>query len=215
MHLLSVNVGLPRSATWRGEQVSTGIFKAPVVGPVMVRRLNLDGDRQADLSVHGGAEKAVYGFPAEHYAFWREQLGEELPWGAFGENHSTIGLDEATLQIGDRLRVGEAELVVTQPRLPCFKLNLRFNRPDMVRRFLASRRTGFYFAVAKEGLVTAGDPITMLTRDPAGVAVADITRVYAFDKDDRETMRRIVAAPALAEGWRTYFSERLAAAEAG
>lgn len=224
MNLLSVNVGLPRMATWRGEEVSTGIFKAPVAGPVMVRTLNLDGDRQADLSVHGGAEKAVYGYPAEHYAFWREQLGEELPWGAFGENLTTTGLDEATLQIGDRLRIGEAELVVTQPRLPCFKLNLRFNRTDMVRRFLASRRTGFYFAVAKEGVVTAGDvgiegtarsAIVVLARDPGGVSVADITRVYAFDKADRATMRRIVAAPALAEGWRSYFAERLAAAEAG
>jgi MOSC domain-containing protein YiiM len=215
MNLLSVNVGLPRSATWRGEEVSTGIFKAPVAGPVMVRTLNLDGDRQADLTVHGGAEKAVYGYPAEHYAFWREQLGEELPWGAFGENLTTTGLDEATLRIGDRLRVGEAELVVTQPRLPCFKLNLRFKRPEMVRRFLASQRTGFYFAVAKEGIVTAGDAIVILARDPGGVSVADITRIYAFDKNDHATMRRIVAAPALAEGWRSYFAERLAAAEAG
>lgn len=214
MNLLSVNVGLPRVATWRGEDVATGIFKTPVAGSVMARTLNLDGDRQADLTVHGGPEKAVYGYPAEHYTFWREQLGEELPPGAFGENLTTTGLDEATLQIGDRLRVGEAELVVTQPRLPCFKLNLRFNRPDMVRRFLASRRTGFYFAVAKEGAVKAGDAITVLARDPGGVPVADITRVYAFDKDDLATMRRIVAAPALAEGWRTYFAERLAAAKA-
>lgn len=214
MNLLSVNVGLPRVAAWRDEGVSTGIFKTPAAGPVMARRLNLDGDRQADLTVHGGAEKAVYGYSAEHYAFWREQLGEELLWGAFGENLTTTGLDEATLQIGDRLGVGGAELVVTQPRLPCFKLNLRFHRPDMVRRFLASRRTGFYFAVVKEGLVAAGDPVTILARDPAGVSVADITRVYAFDKDDLATMRRIVAAPALAEGWRTYFTERLAAAEA-
>lgn len=181
----------------------------------MVRTLNLDGDRQADLTVHGGAEKAVYGYPAEHYAFWREQLGEELPPGSFGENLTTTGLDEATLQIGARLRVGEAELVVTQPRLPCFKLNLRFNRPDMVRRFLASRRTGFYFAVAREGMVKAGDAIVVLARDPAGVTVADITRVYAFDKHDHATLRRIVAAPALAEGWRSYFTERLAAAETG
>lgn len=210
MHLLSVNIGLPRVAAWRGEEVSTAIFKTPVAGPVMVRSMNLDGDRQADLAVHGGVEKAVYGYPAEHYAFWREQLGEKFPWGAFGENLTTTGLDENSLQIGDRLRVGEAELVVTQPRLPCFKLNLRFNRADMVRRFLASRRTGFYFAVAKAGLVAAGDPLTVLARDPAGVTVADITRVYAFDKQDRVTMRRLVTIPALAEGWRSYFAERLA-----
>lgn len=210
MQLRSVNVGVPHVAAWRGEDVQTGIFKAPVAGPVMVRALNLDGDRQADLAVHGGVEKAVYGYPAEHYAFWREQLGEEFPWGAFGENLTTSGLDESSLHIGDRLRVGAAELVVTQPRLPCFKLNLRFNRADMARRFLASRRTGFYFAVVKEGLIAAGDALTILARDPAGVTVADITRVYAFDKHDRATMRRLVTLPALAEGWRSYFAERLA-----
>jgi MOSC domain-containing protein YiiM len=213
MELVSVQVGLPRMVNWRGEAVSTGIFKQPVAGSILVRTLNLDGDQQADLSVHGGPEKAVYGYPAEHYAFWREQLGEELAWGSFGENLTTRGLDEETLQIGDRLRVGGAELIVTQPRLPCFKLNVRFNRPDMVRRFLASRLTGFYFAVAHEGLVAADDAITLLARDSGGVSVADITRVFAFEKDDWATMERIVAVPALAEGWRSYFAERLAARE--
>jgi MOSC domain-containing protein YiiM len=210
MELVSVHVGLPRTVHWRGESVSTGIFKEPVAGPVLVRTLNLDGDRQADLAVHGGPEKAVYGYPAEHYPFWREQLGVELAWGSFGENLTTTGFDEETLQIGDRLRIGGAELVVTQPRLPCFKLNVRFDRPDMVRRLLASRRTGFYFAVAQEGPVATGDAITLLARDPAGVRVADITRVYAFEQDDRATMERIVAVPALAEGWRRYFAEQLA-----
>lgn len=209
--LIAVSVGLPTRTNWRGKSVETGIFKAPVVGPVMVRTLNLEGDRQADLSVHGGVEKAVYGYPAEHYAFWREQLGEELPWGAFGENLTTVGLDEATLQIGDRLRVGEAELLVTQPRLPCFKLGVRFGRPDMVKRFLASGRTGFYFAVLREGLVAAGDPISLIARDPAGVTVADIARIATGDTQDLATMRRAVGVPALAEGWRSIFAEQLAA----
>ena len=212
MKLLSVNVGLPRVVEWHGKPVETGIFKAPVAGPVMMRTLNLDGDRQADLTVHGGPAKAVYGYPAEHYAFWREQLGEELIWGAFGENLTTTGLDENSLHIGDRLRIGAAELVVTQPRLPCFKLGVRFGRADMVKRFLASRRTGFYFAVVSEGPVAAGEPIEVVERDPRRVRVSDITRLYAFDKDDHATMRRAVEVAALPEMWRNYYAERLAEA---
>ncbi len=187
MQVIAVHVGLPRRVAWRGRSVETGIFKQPVAGPVMVRTLNLDGDRQADLSVHGGAAKAVYCYPAEHYAFWRRQLGEDVPWGAFGENLTTTGLDEDTLHIGDVLRIGEAELIVTQPRLPCFKLGVRFGRPDMVRRFLASRRTGFYCAVVREGLVAAGDPITLIACDLGRVRVVDLTRVYSFERDDVAT----------------------------
>lgn len=210
MELVSVNVGKPRVVDWHDKPVETGIFKAQVTGPVMVRRLNLDGDGQADLTVHGGELKAVYAYPAEHYAFWREQLGEALPWGAFGENLTTTGLDEDSLHIGDRLRIGGAELLVTQPRLPCYKLGVRFGRPEMVKRFLSSRRTGFYFAVASEGVVAAGDPITVIGRDPGGVRVSDITRLYAFDKEDAATLRRAIAVPALPEMWRDFFAERLA-----
>ena len=140
MRVVSVNVGLPRTLPWKGREVTTGIFKTPVDGRVRIRRLNLDGDRQADLSVHGGAAKAVYAYPLEHYAWWREQLGEEIPLGAFGENLTVEGLPlEEEVAIGDRFRVGTAELVVTQPRLPCYKLGLRFGREQMVKRFLASR----------------------------------------------------------------------------
>jgi MOSC domain-containing protein YiiM len=212
MKLIAVSVGQPRVASWRGKLVETGIFKTPLNGPVTVRRLNLDGDRQADLSVHGGAEKAVYGYPAEHYAFWRAELGEGQPWGAFGENLTTAGLDEESLHIGDRLRIGAAELVVTQPRLPCFKLGVRFGRPDMVKRFLASGRTGFYFAVQREGQVAAHDPIAIIERDPRAVTVADITRIATVNKDDLATLRRALAVPALAESWRIYFADVLAAA---
>lgn len=215
MQIVSVNVGLPQRVTWRGRAVETGIFKQPVAGPVVVRALNLDGDGQADLELHGGPEKAVYAYPAEHYAFWREQLGEELPWGAFGENLTTIGLDESALHIGDHVEIGGTELVVTQPRLPCYKLGVRFGRPDMVRRFLASRRTGFYFAVRREGAVTAGDAISLITCDLGRIAVAEITRVFAFERDDFTVMRRIVAVPAVPEGWRSYFAEQLADARAG
>jgi MOSC domain-containing protein YiiM len=154
MKLLSVNVGLPREIEWKEKVVRTSIFKAPVTGPVRVAKLNLDGDQQSDLSVHGGIDKAVYAYPSEHYAFWRREIpGMDLPWGVFGENFTTEGLLEEMVHIGDRFRVGSAEFVVTQPRMPCFKLGIRFNRSDIVKRFLQSGRSGFYFAVLKEGEV--------------------------------------------------------------
>ncbi len=178
MKLISVNVGLPRQVTWQGKTVTTGIFKEPINGPVMLRTLNLEGDRQGDLTVHGGAYKAVYAYPVEHYEYWRGELPDmELPWGMFGENFTVEGLLEEEVNIGDRFRMGAAEVVVTQPRLPCYKLGLKFGRPDMVKRFLASRRTGFYFAVLKEGQVEAGNAIELLSRDENKVTVADIVRV--------------------------------------
>jgi len=148
MKLLSVNVGLPREIEWKGKIVRTSIFKAPVPGRIRVAKLNVEGDQQSDLTVHRGIDKAVYADPSEHYPFWRRELpGMDLPWGVFGENLTTEGLLEETLHIGDRLRVGSSEFVVTQPRMPCFKLGIRFNRSDLVKRFLQSGRTGFYFAV--------------------------------------------------------------------
>ena len=165
MKLLSVNVGLPREIEWKGKIVRTSIFKAPVTGRVRVAKLNVEGDQQSDLTVHGGIDKAVYAYPSEHYPFWREEFPDmELPWGVFGEYFTTAGLLEETLHIGDRLRVGSAEFVVTQPRMPCFKLGIRFNRSDMVKRLLQSGRTGFYFAVLKEGEVAAGDSIELLEK---------------------------------------------------
>jgi MOSC domain-containing protein YiiM len=165
MKLLSVNVGRPREIEWKGKVVRTSIFKAPVSARIRVGKLNLDGDQQSDLSVHGGIDKAVCAYPSEHYPFWREELpGAELPWGVFGENFTTEGLLEERVHIGDRLRIGSAEFAVTQPRMPCFKLGIRFGRPDIVKRFLQSRRAGFYFAVVREGEVTAGDAIELLER---------------------------------------------------
>ena len=160
MHVVSVNVSLPKAVEWRGRTVMTGIFKEPVAGRIQVRSLGLVGDGQADPSVHGGPAKAVYAYPSEHYPFWRQELERpDLTWGAFGENLTTEGLAERTLRIGTELRVGSALLQVTQPRLPCYKLGIRFGRADMVRRFLASGRSGFYLAVLEEGAVAAGDPI--------------------------------------------------------
>jgi MOSC domain-containing protein YiiM len=210
MKLISVNVGLPREVTWDGGSVKTGIFKQPAQGSSRVRRLNLDGDKQADLSVHGGPDKAVYAYPVEHYTYWRRELPDrELTWGNFGENLTTEGLDESVVQIGDRFRIGTAELVVTQPRLPCYKLGIRFDRPDMVKRFLNSRRTGFYFAVAQEGELSTGDPIELVARQAESLTVAEITRLYVFQKDDREMLQQAVQLEALPENWRSYFRAQL------
>jgi MOSC domain-containing protein YiiM len=210
MRILSVNVGLPREVTWQGKLVTTGIFKEPVHAPVLLRTLNLEGDRQADLTVHGGATKAVYAYPSEHYDFWRAELPEmSLPWGMFGENFTTEGLLEEAVYIGDRFRIGETELMVTEPRMPCYKLGIKFGRADIIKRFLASRRTGFYFAVKREGRVSAGDTIELVGRQQQAISVADITRLYAFQKDDFETLRRAVEVEALPENWKGYFRHQL------
>jgi MOSC domain-containing protein YiiM len=179
IRVVSLNVGLPRKVNSNGHEVITGIFKEPVAGRVMLRRLNLDGDRQADLTVHGGVNKAVYAYPSEHYSYWREQLpSTELPWGAFGENLTTEGLREDEVHIGDRLRVGSALLTVTQPRLPCFKLGLKFGLDDMPKRFLLSQRTGFYLAVVKEGEVRAGDIIALEHRERKNPSVLEMVHLY-------------------------------------
>ena len=205
-----MNVGLPREVDWRGRRVRTSIWKAPVPGRIRVDRLNLEGDRQSDLSVHGGPGKAVYVYPSEHYEYWTRELpGTDLAWGAFGENFTTEGLLEKDVKIGDRLRVGSAEFRVTQPRMPCYKLGVRFGRDDMVKRFLASGRTGFYLAVLSEGDVGSGDTIEFTARDEHDVTVADIAALYARDADNQALLRRAVDLPALPESWRDYFRRRL------
>ena len=210
MKIISVNVGLPRLVLRNGEPVSTGIFKEPVTGRVMMRTLNLDGDRQSDLSVHGGPEKAVYVYPSEHYEFWKRELPDmNLPWGMFGENLTTTGLFETEVNIGDKFRVGTAEVMVTQPRMPCYKLGIRFGRGDIIKRFLVSERSGFYLSVLKEGDVGAGDEFQMLEKNASGVRVADVTRLYSSDKDNVDLTRRAIATKALPDSWREYFLKRL------
>jgi MOSC domain-containing protein YiiM len=213
MKLISVNVGLPREVLYKGKTVTTGIFKEPVPGRIRLRTLNLDGDRQADLSVHGGPSKAVYAYPSEHYESWRAELaGRDLSWGMFGENFTTEGLREEGVRIGDRFRIGSAELIVTEPRLPCYKLGVKFGREDIIKRFLLSGRTGFYFAVLREGEVGAGDRIEWMSRDPYEVAVPDITRLYLnqkYSRADVETANRAVRIEALPESWRSYFLKKL------
>ena len=210
--VLSVNVGQPREVPWRGETVSTAIFKEPVTGRVHVAGVNLDGDRQADLTVHGGPDKAVYVYPAEHYPAWEQELGRSLPWGAFGENLTVEGLPlEDGICIGDRLRVGTAELVVVQPRLPCFKLGIRFNDPGMLRRFLVSGRTGYYLRIHAEGDVAAGDAIELVERHALGVPVSEITRLLTRNRHDVAALRRALAVDDLAEDLRPGFEAALEA----
>ena len=210
MRVVSVNVGQPREVQWKRRTVSTGIFKEPVKGRVMARKLNLDGDRQADLSVHGGPEKAIYVYPAEYYQSWRAELPEmDLPWSMFGENLTIEGLQDGQVNIGDEFRIGSAHVVVTQPRMPCYKLGLKFQRDDILKRFLVSDRSGFYLAVLEEGEIEAGDSITLLKRDEHNVTVTDIMHLYTSDKNNLDALQRAILVPALPQGWRDYFNERI------
>ena len=210
MQLVSVNVGLPQQVDWRGRRIRTSIWKDPVEGRIRVNRLNLEGDQQSDLSVHGGMEKAVYAYPFEHYEYWGREFPEmDLPPGAFGENFTTEGLLDEDIKIGDRLRVGTAEFLVTQPRMPCYKLAVRFGRTDMVKRFLRSGRPGFYLAVLREGDVARGDPVEFIDRSDHDVTVAQIAALYTGDADNQNLLRRAVGLPALPESWRDYFRKRL------
>jgi MOSC domain-containing protein YiiM len=209
MQVIAVCVGLPREVSWKGKPITTGIFKQPVAGRVRMRSLNLDGDQQADLTVHGGIEKAIYAYPMEHYAYWRQELPDQpLPWGTFGENLTIEGLSETTVNIGDRFRMGTAEVMVTQPRFPCFKLNLKFGRDDMVKRFLDSCLSGIYFSVVQEGEVGAGDAIEPVSRDENNVTVTDIVSIYRREAD-HDLVRRAVQVPALAAELKTYFQQQL------
>jgi MOSC domain-containing protein YiiM len=213
MQLVSVNTGLPRDVVWHDRIVTTAIFKRPVPGRVALSRLNLDGDRQADLSVHGGAEKAVYCYPFEHYRLWMEELnGRELPLGIFGENFTTQGLDEQSVHLGDHFSIGTTQVVVTQPRMPCYKLGVRFQSDDMVKRFLASGRTGFYLAVTQEGEVGIGDAITPVARDSRAVRVSDLTRLYvarAYTEADFALIEKALQVVWLPESWKEHLRDRV------
>jgi MOSC domain-containing protein YiiM len=212
MKLVSLNIGLPREVSWHGRIVSTGIFKEPVEGRVQLRKLNLDGDRQADLTVHGGEFKAVYCYPLVHYDYWRRELGRDLPMGMFGENFTADGPLEDSVHLGDRFSVGSAELVVTQPRLPCYKLGIKFQSDDMVKRFLASGRTGFYFSVAREGEVGVGDEMNLILRDAHAVPISEVTRLYVakrYADDDVAAVRRALQVAAFPDSWKHYLRERL------
>jgi MOSC domain-containing protein YiiM len=193
--------------------VSTSIFKQPVTGRVALRKLNLDGDRQADLTVHGGEFKAVYCYPLVYYDFWKTQLpGKDLALAVFGENFTIDSFAEDSIHLGDQFSVGSAQVVVTQPRLPCYKLGIRFQADDMVKRFLASARTGFYLAVTREGEVGAGDEMKLVARDPNAVPVSEITRLYIakrFSATDVVSLQKALQVEVLPESWKQYFRERI------
>jgi MOSC domain-containing protein YiiM len=209
MKVVSLSVGLPREVEWHGRTVLTSIFKTPVDRRLRVTTLNVEGDEQSDLTVHGGVDKAVYVYPSEHYEDWRRELpGMDLPRAIFGENLTTEGLLE-DVRIGDRFRIGSAEFVVTQPRLPCYKLGIRFGRPDILKRFLQSGRSGFYLAVTQEGDVGAGDRIEPIAQADDGLTVADVVRLYTVDAENQELLRRATRSSRLPESWRDYFRKRL------
>jgi MOSC domain-containing protein YiiM len=209
MRVMSVNVGMPREVDRRGMKILTGIFKEPVASRLVVRRLNIEGDGQADLTVHGGPDKAVYAYPSEHYGPWREQLGRELTPGMFGENLTTEGLLEDAVHIGDEFRVGTARLVVTQPRLPCFKLGIRFGDPGIVKSFVRAGKPGIYFAVMEEGEVAASDPIERLAEDQNRITVTEMFRLVLDHNADPAALRRLLGVPSLAAVWRQELEERL------
>ena len=208
--LISVNVGLPKTVQWRDQPVTTGIFKSPVEGSIALRKHNLNGDGQADLTVHGGPTKAVYVYCTQHYTYWREELPDvELGWGHFGENFTVGGMDEESIHIGDEFSVGTAQLVVTEPRMPCFKLGVRFGRADMPKRFLQSGRSGFYFGVVEEGQVQAGDTLELLSKDPDGLRVADVTSLYTTERGNAALLRKAISTTALPDSWSEYFEHQL------
>lgn len=204
----SIAIGEPITVEHEGRQVTTGIYKSPVAGPVRVTRLGIEGDGQADLTVHGGTEKAVYLYPSEHYPHWQAELERELPSGMFGENLTTEGLLENEVHIGDRFQIGATELVVTQPRMPCFKLGIRFQRPAIVKTFLKSGRTGWYFSVAAEGDVAAGDEVERITTDERGLSVADVSGLFVGEGGEG-TLQLAVDHEGLPDGWRDYFRKRI------
>lgn len=210
LQVVSINVGRPRRVRYRDREVETAIWKSPIDHPVRVGRLNLEGDAQADLTVHGGADKAVYAYPVEHYDFWRAELPDlDLPVGAFGENLTVRGFSEAAVCVGDRYRIGTAELVVTQPRMPCYKLGVRFGRADMVKRFLQSGRSGFYLAVEREGTLAPGDAIVPLATPRPTLTIAEVVGLYASDLDNQDLLQRAATLPSLPEAWRSYFQKRI------
>lgn len=210
MELISLNVARPRLALYKGATVNTGIFKKPVSGRIALRTLNLEGDQQADLSVHGGPYKAIYAYPAEHYEYWRRELPDvDLPWGMFGENFTTEGVAEDEVHVGDRFRIGSAMVMVRQPRMPCYKLTVKFQRDDILQWFLLSGRSGVYFSVEQEGEVGVGDSIELASLNPSGITIGEMNRLFVREKYNHDLLQKAIATDALPETWREYFVPRL------
>ena len=215
VRVISVNVAMPQVVTMDGKDVPTGIFKQPVNGPVMLRPLNFDGDAQGDLQAHGGPDQAAYVYPWEHYAYWSRELGRpDMAPGQFGENLTISGLSEDAVRIGDEFAIGEAVVMVSQPRTPCYKLAHKMGLPEFPKQFLASGRVGFYLRVVRAGVIAAGDPVALVRSDPEAFTVRDLSRLRYFERDDVEGFRRAAGMAALSEGWRKAFAEMATRAKA-
>lgn len=212
--LVSVNVGMPKNVRWRDKTVYTGIWKTPVQGPVMVRRLNVDGDGQGDLAGHGGEQRAVMVYQSESYDFWKTYLGRtDLRPGHFGENFTVTGLADNEVCIGDRYRIGDAEFEVTQPRVTCFRVGLRLDEPDMPNLLVSQHRPGFYFRVITEGRVRAGDDIVRTRRGRHRLSVAEVDALLYLPDRNVERLREAVDVPGLSPGWQQSFRDMLAASD--
>ena len=212
--LLSVNVGLPKNVAWRGKTVYTGIWKHPVPGPVMVRRLNIDGDGQGDLNGHGGEQRAVLVYQIQSYEYWQRYFGrEDFSYGTFGENLTVDGLPDDEVCIGDRYRIGEAEFEVTQPRVTCHRVGLRLGEPELLALLVSHRRPRFYMRVITDGHIQAGDPIVKTRTGPGALTVASTDALLYLPGHDRAKLRVALQIPALSPGWQDSFRDLLAAAE--
>lgn len=210
MRLESIFVGKPVKADYQDKKVSTGIFKNKVAGPAQVTSFNIEGDQQADLTVHGGVDKAVYAYPVEHYDFWKKERSDlHFEPGLFGENLSITGLDETDTCIGDVFEIGSIVLSVTSPRMPCFKLSIRMNDPGFVRDFMKAERNGFYFKVLQEGIIEAGDTIKKISQDGHNLTVQEVIQLYTTRKSDKDLLKKAVDSPSLPEDWVEYFEVRL------
>jgi len=210
MKLISLNVSLPKTVDYRGYKVSTGIYNNPVEGRLKVKTLNIEGDEQADLSVHGGPDKAIYSYPSEHYPFWKELYPNlSINWGMFGENLTTEGLLEDQANIGDEYQIGTAKFAVTQPRMPCFKLGIKFGTTSVIKKLFASAKCGIYFKVLEEGEVGAGDEIKLVKKDKNNVTIRDIMKTYGDERNHKELLERALKIDALPLGWKSYYNEIL------
>ncbi|QCK14197.1 MOSC domain-containing protein [Mangrovivirga cuniculi] len=210
MQLKSIFVGKPKEVMYNGKIISTGIFKNEISGAVKVNKYNLEGDKQADLTVHGGENKAVYAYPVEHYEFWKK-IRPDLQFepGVFGENLSVSGLFEGEVNVGDQYKIGTAVLSVTTPRLPCFKLGIRMNDTKIIKDFMDAERSGFYFKVIKEGVINPGDKIELIHQDSYGLTICDLVKLHTTEKTNSELLLKAIEAPELQDDWKEKFAEKL------
>lgn len=210
MKLVSIHVGKPREVDYNGQNVSTGIFKEEISGPVRVHSLNIEGDKQADLTVHGGPDKAVYAYPIEHYDFWKKERNDlEFRPGVFGENLSVTGLNEKEVCVGDVYHVGSVVFRVTNPRMPCFKLGIKMNDTRFIKDFMDARKNGFYLRVLEEGEIEAGNEIEKTGEDGYGLTIDEVIQLYTIRKNDADLLGKAVNSPSLPEDWKEYFELKL------